>query len=71
MIFNTGLEYQYGSFIALRVGYIYDRQGAIKKPTLGAGVQYRNFLFDFAYIPSSEAAEPLDNTTRLSLSLRW
>jgi hypothetical protein len=70
-IFNGGLEYQYGSFIALRAGYIYDRQGEIKKPTLGAGIQYRSFLFDFAYIPSSSSNQPLDNTTRLSLSVRW
>jgi hypothetical protein len=71
VIFNTGLEYQYGSFLALRGGYIYDRQGDIKKPTLGAGLQYRNILFDFAYIPSSSANKPLDNTTRLAISLRW
>lgn len=70
-IFNGGLEYQYGSFIALRGGYIFDRQGDIKKPTLGAGIQYKMFQFDFAYIPSSESNQPLDNTTRLSLSVRW
>jgi len=70
-IFNGGIEYQYGSFIALRAGYIYDSQGDIKKPTMGAGLQYRHFLFDFAYIPSSSANKPLDNTTRLSLSVRW
>jgi len=70
-IFNGGLEYQYGSFIALRGGYIYDRQGDIKKPTLGAGIAYKVFQFDFAYIPSSSSNQPLDNTTRLSLSVRW
>ena len=71
VIVNAGLEYQYGSFLALRGGYIYDRQGDIKKPTLGAGLQYRNLLFDFAYIPSSSANKPLDNTTRLAISVRW
>lgn len=70
-IFNMGMEYQYGSFIAIRTGYIYDRQGDIKKPTIGFGLQYRSVLFDFAYIPSSQSPHPLDNTTRLSLSLRW
>lgn len=70
-IFNMGMEYQYGSFIALRTGYIYDRQGDIKKPTMGFGLQYRSVLFDFAYIPSSKSPHPLDNTTRFSLSLRW
>lgn len=71
VIFNVGMEYQYGSFLALRGGYIYDRQGDIKKPTLGAGLQYRNLLFDFAYIPSSSSNKPLDNTTRLAITVRW
>jgi hypothetical protein len=70
VILNTGLEYQYGSFVAFRGGYIYDREGDIKKLTLGAGLQYRDIMFDFAYIPSGGSG-PLDNTTRLSLSLSW
>jgi hypothetical protein len=69
-IFNGGLEYQYGSFIALRGGYIYDREGAIKTPTVGAGLQYRHWLFDFAYIPSSDT-QVLANTTRFALSARF
>ena len=66
-----GGEYEFDHLIALRAGYIYDRQGDIKKPTLGAGLQYKNLLFDFAYIPSSAANKPLDNTTRLAISYRF
>lgn len=69
-IFNGGLEYQYASLIALRAGYIYDRQGEIKTPTLGLGLQYKNYLLDFAYIPSSDT-QVLANTTRLAASIRF
>jgi len=69
-IFNGGMEYQYGSLIALRAGYIYDREGEIKTPTLGFGLQYKNLLFDLAYIPSSDT-QVLANTARLAISGRF
>jgi hypothetical protein len=69
-ILNGGIEYQYASLIALRAGYIYDRQGDIKTPTLGLGLQYKNYLLDFAYIPSSDT-QVLANTTRLAASIRF
>jgi len=68
VVLNGGMEYWYGSFIALRAGYIYDQEGDIKTPTLGFGLAYSSFRFDFAYIPSSENV-PLANTMRLSLSV--
>jgi hypothetical protein len=68
VVLNGGMEYWYGSFIALRAGYIYDQEGDIKTPTLGFGLSYSKFKFDFAYIPSSEAV-PLANTMRLSLGI--
>ena len=64
---NVGFEYWYGSFIAFRAGYIYDQVGDVKTPTLGVGIQYRGFRFDFAYIPSSDTV-PLANTVRFSLT---
>jgi hypothetical protein len=67
---NVGFEYWYGSFIAFRAGYIYDRVGAVKTPTLGAGIRYKGFTFDFAYIPSSSTV-PLSNTVRYSLTAMW
>ncbi len=68
VVLNGGMEYWYGSFIALRAGYIYDQEGEIKTPTLGFGLAYYTFKFDFAYIPSSENV-PLANTMRLSLGV--
>ncbi len=68
VVLNGGMEYWYGSFIALRLGYIYDQEGEIKTPTLGFGLAYSTFKFDFAYIPSSENV-PLANTMRLSLGV--
>lgn len=66
---NVGFEYWYGSFIAFRAGYIYDQVGEVKTPTLGVGIQYKGFRFDFAYIPSSDTV-PLANTVRFSLTGR-
>ncbi len=48
-IVNMGVEYWYGSWVSLRSGYIYDREGDKKGPTFGAGLQYKTFRFDFAY----------------------
>ena len=67
---NVGLEYWYGSLLALRAGYIYDKEGEIKTPTLGVGLQYKGkYRLDFAYIPSSENL-PLANTLRTSLTVK-
>ncbi len=68
VILNGGAEYWYGSFIAFRAGYIYDQEGEVKTPTLGFGLAYKLFQFDFAYIPSSDNV-PLANTMRFSLSI--
>jgi len=70
VILNGGFEYWYGNFIALRSGYVYDQEGDIKTPTLGFGLAYRLFKFDFAYIPSSDNV-PLANTMRLSLGINF
>ncbi len=70
-IFNTGVEYWYGSLLALRAGYIYDREGDIKAPTVGVGLQYKGmYHIDFAYIPSSKDT-PLANTLRSTVSFKW
>jgi hypothetical protein len=68
VILNGGAEYWYGSFIAFRGGYIYDQEGEVMTPTMGFGLAYKSFQFDFAYIPSSENV-PLANTMRFSLSI--
>lgn len=68
VVLNGGAEYWYGSFIAFRGGYIYDQEGEIKTPTLGFGLAYRLFRFDFAYIPSNDQV-PLANTMRFALTI--
>nr|MBN2276739.1 PorV/PorQ family protein [candidate division Zixibacteria bacterium] len=70
VIINGGVEYKYASFFTLRAGYIHDEEGEVKTLTLGAGLSYNMFGFDFAYIPSSGDV-PLANTMRFSLSVGW
>lgn len=70
VIINGGIEYKYSSFIAFRAGYIHDEEGEVNTPTLGFGLAYNMFKFDFAYIPSNDDV-PLANTMRYSLSVRW
>jgi hypothetical protein len=67
---NVGMEYWYGTFVALRSGYIYDKEGDIRTFTFGAGLQYNMFRFDFAYIPASER-HVLGNTMRFSMTARF
>jgi ligand-binding sensor domain-containing protein len=69
-IWNTGLEYWYGSYLALRAGYIYDRVGQVKTPTFGGTLQYSNYHFDLAYIPARQDLA-LSNTLRLSITARF
>ena len=64
---NMGVEYWYGNAIALRTGYINDREGEIQTPTFGAGLTYNVFRFDFAYIPSAKNLA-LSNTMRFSVT---
>jgi hypothetical protein len=72
---GLGLEYWYGApkLIGLRVGYFYEdpREGNRKILTLGAGLRYDLYAFDFGYISSFESQAPLDGTLRLSLSIGW
>ena len=67
---NVGVEYWYGSYLALRAGYIYDRVGFVKTATFGGTLQYSNYHFDFAYIPAREDLA-LSNTLRLSITARF
>jgi hypothetical protein len=69
-ILNMGMEYWYGTYVALRGGYVYDRVGDVKNPTFGVGLQYGLFRFDFAYIPSSKTSA-LSNTMRFSMTGRF
>ncbi len=69
MIYNLGAEYVYANLIAPRVGYIHDKAGNVKTPTVGVGLYIMNKLrFDFSYIPSG-SSEALANTLRTSLTI--
>ena len=66
-IINAGAEFNYANLIAVRGGYIYDREGEIKTPTVGFGLSpFAWGEFDFAYIPSQKDFS-LANTLRISL----
>ncbi|MBK8552041.1 MAG: PorV/PorQ family protein [Ignavibacteria bacterium] len=68
---SIGAEYWYGSpkLIALRAGYFYEdpSNGNRKFFTLGAGIRYDLYGFDFGYISTIEETHPLANTLRFGL----
>jgi hypothetical protein len=51
---NTGLEYWYANFLALRVGHLFDYIGKRFELTLGMGLKYGNMNFDWSFIHSPE-----------------
>jgi hypothetical protein len=78
VITSLGAEYWYGSpkLIALRIGYFYEDPnfGNRKFLTLGAGIRYDIYGFDFSYIsPVGKDSEnsPLGDTIRFSLLINW
>jgi len=70
LIHSVGLEYWYNDMFAIRGGYNYDSEGKISTPTVGAGLRYGNYGFDFGYTVA-ETTHPLNNTMRFSLMLRF
>lgn len=68
---SVGAEYWYGAprLIALRAGYFYEdpSNGNRKFLTLGAGIRYNVYGFDFSYISAIEENHPLANTLRFGL----
>jgi len=67
LISSIGLEYAYSNMIFIRTGYYYDEEGKVKYPTFGAGLQYFNYRFDFAYV-AADQGHPLADTMRFSLT---
>jgi hypothetical protein len=63
-VYNTGIEYWYGNFIALRTGLVHDPAGNITTPTFGGGLQWKLYRLDFSYTTSST----LQNITKFSIS---
>jgi hypothetical protein len=68
---SIGAEYWYGNpkLIGLRAGYFYEdpNHGRRKFITLGAGLRYSMYGFDFSYISTIEENHPLANTLRFTL----
>jgi len=70
LIHSVGVEYWYNEMFAIRGGYYYDSEGKITTPTVGAGLRYGNYGFDFGYTVAEET-HPLNNTMRFSLMLTF
>lgn len=67
LIHNIGVEYWYSKNFALRTGFYYDKIGKIASPTIGVGLRFGEYGFDFGYT-SGEVGHPLTNTMRFSLN---
>ncbi|MEP7146331.1 MAG: type IX secretion system outer membrane channel protein PorV [bacterium] len=70
---SIGAEYWYNKLIALRAGYFYEdpANGNRKFFTLGAGIRYDLYGFDFGYISTIEETHPLANTLRFGLLVNF
>ncbi|MGZ3814843.1 MAG: type IX secretion system outer membrane channel protein PorV [Mucilaginibacter sp.] len=66
---SPGIEYWYNKTFALRVGYFYENpnKGGLHYITLGTGLRYNDYSFDFSYIAASQQNSPLANTLRFTL----
>ncbi len=82
VVTSMGLEYWYGNIeegfqFALRAGFFYEDpdHGNRKFVTLGAGIRYELYGFDFSYITTDvfkgSENHPLSNTLRFTLSIGW
>jgi len=69
----TGIEYWYLDQFALRAGYFFEHatKGGRKYATIGAGVKYNVFSFDFSYLIPTQQRNPLANTLRFTLRLNF
>lgn len=70
---SVGAEYWYGNpkLIGLRAGFFYEdpNHGNRRFMTLGAGIRYSMYGFDFSYISTVEQNHPLAGTLRFTLSV--
>jgi len=81
IVTSMGLEYWYGQpgdfMFAIRTGFFYEdpSYGNRKFVTLGAGIRYDMYGFDFSYITTdvfkNGENHPLSNTLRFSISIGW
>jgi hypothetical protein len=53
--YHGGAEFVYADLVALRAGYVHDKDGNIKDPTYGLGFIFNNRVrIDYASVPQSE-----------------
>jgi hypothetical protein len=73
LTFAPGIEYVYDQQFALRGGYFYENaaKGGRQFLTLGLGLKYDIYRFDFSYLAASQQSSPLANTLRFSLSVNF
>jgi len=71
--FSPAVEYWYNKQFAIRAGYFYENpnKGNRQYLTLGAGLKYESFNFDFAYLVASQDQSPLANTLRFTLGYKF
>lgn len=71
--FSPGFEYVYDQQFAIRAGYFYENpnKGGRQYLTLGLGLKYDIYRFDFSYLAATQAASPLANTLRFTLALNF
>lgn len=70
---SIGAEYWYNNIFAVRAGYHSEavQKGNRKFFTMGAGLRYSVFAFDFSYLVPVRAVNPLSNTLRFTLSFNF
>ena len=66
---SIALEYMYTGAFSARAGYFHESEAKANRKfiTLGAGVRYRQYGFDFAYLIPIKQNNPLADTVRISL----
>jgi hypothetical protein len=72
--FTFGAEYWYRNMFAVRTGYFYEAKSKGNRQfiTLGAGIKYKVFELDFAYLVSTNGQRsPLQNTLRFALQFQF
>lgn len=75
MQLSLGAEYWYKNTLAARAGYYYEHEtkGGRQYATVGVGLRYNIYEFDFAYLipTTSFSSNPLANTVRISLTVNF
>lgn len=70
---SFGMEYWYADQFAVRAGYFYEHptKGNRQYFTIGAGFRYNVFGLDLSYLIATTQRNPLANTLRFTLSMRF